>query len=31
VKLVARDMEIVLVKACETGGKRYGDSFGEGW
>ncbi len=29
-KLVARDMEIVLVKAGEACGKRYGDSSGEG-
>jgi len=31
VKLVARVMEIVLVNAGEAGGKRYGDSSGEGW
>jgi hypothetical protein len=29
-KLVARDMKIVLVKAGEAGGKRYGDSSDEG-
>jgi hypothetical protein len=30
VKPVARIMKIVLVKAGEAGGKRYGDSSGEG-
>jgi hypothetical protein len=29
-KLVVRDMEIVLVKAAEACGKRYVDSSGEG-